>query len=180
MNPLARLFSALCLLALIAAAVVMLRPVAPPQTPGPPPQALQGPVDRIVIEKARRVMTVYRDGAALKTYRIALGFAPQGAKQRQGDGRTPEGLYRINRRNAASAFHLSLGIDYPRPADLARARAAGVNPGGDIFIHGQPNGRETAPVLRHDWTAGCIALSNPEIVELFAAVPIGTEVELRP
>lgn len=177
MKALARLFSLVCLLALIGAAVVMLRPVAPPPTL---PQALQGPVDRIVIEKARRVMTVYRDGAALKSYRIALGFAPQGTKQRQGDGRTPEGLYRINRRNAASAFHLSLGIDYPRPADLARARAAGVNPGGDIFIHGQPNGRESAPVLRHDWTAGCIALSNPEIVELFAAVPIGTEVELRP
>lgn len=185
MKALARLFRLLVLLALVAAALLLWRgaelpgPVPQP-VPQPAPQALQGPVDRILIEKADRRLTVFQRGAAVKTYRIALGFAPQGPKRQQGDGRTPEGLYRIDRRNAASAYHLSLGIDYPRPQDVAHARAAGRHPGGDIFIHGQPNGRAGLPALRHDWTAGCIALTDTEIAELFAATAIGTEVEIRP
>ena len=141
---------------------------------------LTGKVDHILIEKADRRMTVFRAGKPLQTYQIALGFSPYGDKTRQGDGRTPEGVFQVDRRNAQSAFHLSLGLDYPRPADRARATAAGVDPGGDIMIHGQPNGRADGTMLTHDWTAGCIALSDQEIEELFAAVDIGTPVEIRP
>ncbi|MFV0302612.1 MAG: murein L,D-transpeptidase family protein [Paracoccus sp. (in: a-proteobacteria)] len=194
MKRLARVFSALAIALilwgvwLVLAPDLIPRPAAPPVTlpqrpearPEPPQATLQGPVDRILIEKSARRMTVYRRGDPLKTYRIGLGFAPNGSKQRQGDGRTPEGIFRIDRRNDASAYHLSLGIDYPRPEDRARARAAGVDPGGDIFIHGQPNQRPDGEVLAGDWTAGCIAVSDAEIRELFAAADLGTEVEIRP
>lgn len=150
----------------------------PPVSPAQPP--LTGQIDRILIEKSARRMTVYRGGGALKTYRIDLGFAPSGHKQQQGDGRTPEGIYRVNRRNDRSAYHLSIGIDYPRPEDLRRARAAGVDPGGDIFIHGAPNAQPAGTRLAADWTAGCVAVTNPEIEELFRATPIGVPVEIRP
>ncbi|WP_299906098.1 L,D-transpeptidase [uncultured Paracoccus sp.] len=195
MKRLARVFSALCLALILwgvwlvlAPDLIPRRPDAPvvtvPQRPETRPErpqaALQGPVDRILIEKSARRMTVFRDGESLKTYRIGLGFEPDGSKLRQGDGRTPEGVFRIDRRNDASAYHLSLGIDYPRPEYRDRARAAGVDPGGDIFIHGQPNQRPDGEVLAGDWTAGCIAVSDAEIRELFAAAQIGTEVEIRP
>ena len=116
----------------------------------------------------------------MRSYDIALGFAPDGDKQRQGDGKTPEGLFRIDRRNENSAYHLSLGLDYPKKADLIRASLGGYSAGGDIFIHGQPNTLAGHPTLRGDWTAGCIAISNSEIEELWRVVPIGTEVEIRP
>lgn len=187
MRRLARVFSALTLALLIAAAWLMLAPqrsaVPTPRPPAPRPPAevaLNGPVDRIVIEKGARRMVAYRDGQAQKTFRISLGFQPSGDKQRQGDGRTPEGLFRIDRMNPNSAYHLSLGIDYPRPEDRARAARDGVDPGGDIFIHGQPNQRPDGEVLAGDWTAGCIAVSDAEIAQLFAAARIGTEVEIRP
>lgn len=172
----------LLLLLLAVAAVIVLRPQGPMPLPPPdlPSAPLSGKVDRILIEKAARRMTVYRDGAALKTYRIALGFAPSGDKVRQGDGHTPEGRFRIDRRNPKSAFHLSLGLDYPQPEDLARAKAGGYSPGGDIFIHGQPNHLKGQPTLRRDWTAGCIAVSDAEIEELWAAAANGTTVEIRP
>ena len=185
------LLSALALLVLIGAALLLWMPPPLPEgppdrppTPGPDaqrgPDALQGPVDHILIVKSERRMVVFRDGTPLKGYQIALGFAPMGDKTRQGDGRTPEGRFRINRRNAGSAYHLSLGLDYPQPDDITRARAGGYSPGGDIFIHGQPNSRKGQPSLRQDWTAGCIALSNAEIEELWAATAMGTTVDIRP
>ena len=134
--------------------------------------------DFVLIEKAERRLTLMRDGAVLKHYRIGLGFSPAGDKQAEGDGRTPEGIYRIDRRNDRSKFHLSLGIDYPRPDQRAAAQAEGRNPGGDIFIHGQPNGY-SGKKIRGDWTAGCAAVSNAEIREIWARVPIGTKVEIR-
>ncbi len=146
----------------------------------PPPPPLTGQIDRIVIEKAARRMQLYQDGQVVRTYRIALGFTPEGDKDRQGDGRTPEGEFTIDRRNDRSAFHLSLGLDYPRPADRARAAAGGHDPGGDIFIHGQPNALPEGFKLRGDWTAGCIAVTNPEMREIWAVTPIGTRVEIRP
>lgn len=178
MNGLARIFSVLTLLALLGAAGarIWLRPAPPPL----PDITLTGQIDRILIEKSARRLTVFREGQVVKTYRIALGFAPEGDKQRQGDGRTPEGLFRIDRRNAASAYHLSLGLNYPQADDIARARAGGYDPGGDIFLHGQPNVLPAQSLLRHDWTAGCIALSNAEIAELWAATPLDTAVEIRP
>ena len=175
-----RLFSGLALLLLIGAAVLLWLPPQPAPPPDPAPTALQGPVDHILILKSERRMVVFRDGSPLKGYRIALGFAPQGDKLRQGDGRTPEGRFRINRRNAASAYHLSLGLDYPQPDDITRARAGGYDPGGDIFIHGQPNSRKGQATLRQDWTAGCIAISDAEIEELWTATADGTTVEIRP
>ncbi|WP_151717355.1 L,D-transpeptidase family protein [Gemmobacter serpentinus] len=181
----ARAFSLLALIFLIVAGLIWLRHDLPPVTPPIPlPPMAQGPldgkVDHILIEKSARRMTVFRDGDPLKTYRIALGFAPIGDKDREGDGRTPEGRFRIDRRNGASAYHLSLGLDYPQPKDISRARAGGYSPGGDIFIHGQPNSRKGQPTLMQDWTAGCIAVSDSEIQELWAAVEIGTTVEVRP
>ncbi|MFV0385110.1 L,D-transpeptidase family protein [Paracoccus sp. (in: a-proteobacteria)] len=177
MRRFAALFSLLTLVLLLVAAGLLMMPRHDAPLPG---TALTGPVDRILIEKSVRRMTAFREGQALKTWRIALGFSPQGDKRMQGDGKTPEGVFHINRRNASSAYHLSLGIDYPRPKDRARAAAQGVDPGGDIFIHGQPNQLPDAITLPHDWTAGCIAVSNAEIRELFAATATGTEVEIRP
>ena len=179
MRGLARLFSALTALFLLAAAWIMLAPQRPtPVRPLTGP--LTGPVDHIVIHKSARRMTAFRDGQVLKTYPIALGFAPEGDKRQQGDGKTPEGRFTIDRVNPGSAYHLSLGLDYPRPQDRARAAALGVDPGGDIFIHGQPNTRPDGETLPGDWTAGCIAISDSDIRELFAAARIGTTVEILP
>lgn len=162
----------------LAAVAAYQRHLPPPFTP--PPAPLTGQIDRILIEKDARRLTVFRDGAALRTYRVALGFAPEGDKSREGDGKTPEGIFRIDRRNPESAYHLSLGLDYPHPDDITRASAAGYSPGGDIFIHGQPNGFGAVVTLPFDWTEGCIALSDAEIEELWRITPIGTEVEIRP
>lgn len=150
----------------------------PPQVSVQPP--LTQTVDRIVINKSDRQLTVFAQGEAIKTYRIALGFAPEGDKAREGDGKTPEGTFRINRRNNQSKYHLSLGIDYPQPDDMERARRAGVSPGGDIFIHGQPNSLPDNMMVPGDWTAGCIAVTNAEIRELWDHVPMGTEVVVIP
>lgn len=169
----------LMFLALLGAGLALLLP-RPDRAPNPVLPPLVGPVDQIIVEKAARRMVVYREGVALRTYKIALGFAPDGAKVRQGDGKTPEGSFRIDRVNARSSYHLSVGLDYPQPADKARATAGGYDPGGDIFIHGQPNALPDDTVLKGDWTTGCIAISNPEIREIFAAVDTGTLVEVRP
>ena len=106
-----------------------------------------------------------------------MGFAPRGHKFKEGDGRTPEGRYIIDRRNPNSSFHLSLGINYPRPQDVARARAAGVDPGGEIFIHGQ---RRPWDPKGPDWTAGCIAVTNKEMERIYAMVRNGTPVYILP
>ena len=155
-----------------------------PEPPAPPPEPLPpltGTIDRILIEKAARRLTVFREGAALRSYAVALGSAPEGAKTRQGDGRTPEGTFMIDRRNPQSAFHLSLGIDYPQGSHVAAARAAGHSAGGDIFIHGQPNRLPDALKPRTgDWTDGCIAVTDAEMEELWRITRIGTEVEIRP
>lgn len=150
----------------------------PPDVPPLPLPPLTERIDLIEIDKSERRLTVYREGVALRSYDIALGFSPQGHKAQEGDGRTPEGRYWIDRRNPQSAFHLSLGINYPRPLDQLKAAAKGVSPGGDIFIHGQPNG--SGIVHRGDWTEGCIALSNQEMEELWRIADIGTEVVIRP
>lgn len=176
MRRLARIFATLALLALtgLGLAALYLRPAPEPLPP------LHGQIERIVVEKAARRMTLIQNGTVVREYRIALGFAPQGSKERQGDGRTPEGIFRIDRRNDRSAYHLSLGLDYPRPQDRARAAAGGYDPGGDIMIHGQPNALPDGAVLKGDWTAGCIAVSDAEMQEIWAATATGTEVEIRP
>jgi murein L,D-transpeptidase YafK len=146
--------------------------------------AAAGPLraDEVVVLKgARRMLLLYR-GRVVRRYRIALGFAPTGHKQREGDGRTPEGRYVIDWRNPKSRFTLSLHVSYPNRADRAAARRRGVDPGGDIFIHGLPNGSRivgAAHSLR-DWTLGCIAVTSEEIREIWNAVPNGTPIEIRP
>lgn len=137
-------------------------------------------VDRILVTKAERKLRLYDDETLLRTYDIHLGSAPEGRKQVEGDGRTPEGLYRISGRNAASAYTLSLRISYPEPWDLAAAVKRGLSPGGDIMIHGQPNALPDAITLPWDWTAGCIAVSNDAIREIWSLVPDGTLIEIRP
>jgi murein L,D-transpeptidase YafK len=144
----------------------------------PAPALPQGAVaDRIVVEKSARRLTLYAHGQPLKSYPISLGANPSGAKRREGDNKTPEGLYTIDAKNAASRFHKALHVSYPSPLDRARAAT-----GGDIMIHGLPNGLGflgRAQRLR-DWTAGCIALTNRELDEVWRAVPAGTPIEIRP
>lgn len=139
-------------------------------------------VDRIVVEKAARRMTLYDGAEAVATYRIALGSSPVGDKTRQGDGRTPEGVYRIDFKNSRSRYRLSLRLSYPDAEDRRRAGAAGVDPGGDIFIHGTP-GLDAPPPRGspiRDWTLGCIAVSNREIEDIYRLVEVGTRIEIRP
>lgn len=133
----------------------------------------------VLIEKANRKLTLFKGASVIATYEIVLGFLPKGDKMREGDGRTPEGRYLIDRRNDQSSYHLSLGINYPRPDQVAKAEADGRDPGGDIFIHGQPNGYR-GKAIKRDWTAGCAALTNAEIREIWQRVAIGTPVEIRP
>lgn len=138
--------------------------------------------DRIVIEKAARILSLYHEGQVLKTYKIALGPNAKGHKEREGDGRTPEGKYVIDSRKADSSFHRALHVSYPNQQDRMRARRLGVSPGGAIMIHGLPNGMGSIGKthLLRDWTQGCIAVTNEEIEEIWRLVPNGTPVEIRP
>ncbi|MEM6588026.1 MAG: L,D-transpeptidase family protein [Pseudomonadota bacterium] len=172
------------LIRLTVAALLVLVGVAAWQianVPAPDPvlQPLTKKIDLIEIDKSDRRMTVYRDGVALRSYDVALGFSPEGDKAREGDGRTPEGRFCIDRRNPQSKFHLSLGLDYPHQEDRDHAAAYGFSPGGDIFIHGQPNWYP-GQVLRGDWTEGCIAVTNAEMEEIWRVADVGTEVVIRP
>ena len=176
MKPAARLLALLAGLALLLALWVWVRPVPPP-TDLPP---IAGMADRVVVEKSARRLMLLQDGQILREYRIALGFAPTGAKTRQGDGRTPEGIFRIDRRNDRSSYHLSLGLDYPQDKDRRRARAGGYDPGGDIMIHGQPNSLPDGVMVKGDWTAGCIAVPNAEMREVWSVTDMNTTVEIRP
>jgi murein L,D-transpeptidase YafK len=138
--------------------------------------------DHIVVQKSVRTLALYSGTQLLKQYRVALGPNPVGAKGQEGDGRTPEGVYVIDSKKRDSAFHRALHVSYPNAADLKRARERHVSPGGAIFIHGLPNGFDGIGKghLLRDWTAGCIALTNEEIEELWRAVPIGTRIEIKP
>jgi len=132
---------------------------------------------RLVVLKKERRMTLLRHGEVLSSHRIDLGFAPVGHKRWEGDGRTPEGRYFVNRRNPNSRFHLSLGLSYPNARDVAAARADGKDPGGDIFIHGTGDPSIRRPA---DWTEGCISVSNREMERIYARVRTGTPVDIYP
>jgi murein L,D-transpeptidase YafK len=144
-----------------------------------PPDAV---ADRVVVEKSARRLTLLRGKTGLKTYRVALGRAPTGAKEYEGDQRTPEGIYSIDFHKPDSDYHLALHISYPEQHDIDRAAAEGLSAGSDIMIHGLPNGRGWIGRFhrRSDWTAGCIAVTDFEIEEIFRAVPDGTPIEIRP
>jgi murein L,D-transpeptidase YafK len=146
----------------------------------------QVPVDAratlIVVDKSARRLTLFRNGDALKSYKVALGSAPRGHKQQEGDGRTPEGRYTIDFKNARSRFHLALRVSYPNDADRERAHIRGVSPGGDIMIHGLPNGLGwlAGVHLWRDWTDGCVAVTDSEVDEIWPLVDVGTKVDIRP
>lgn len=139
-------------------------------------------VDKVLIEKKARRLTLLSKGEAIKTYKMALGGNPVGTKEREGDGKTPEGIYTIDSRNRNSQYHLSLHISYPNDRDRKRARELGASPGGDIMIHGIRNGLGWVGRFHAwlDWTQGCIAVTNSEIEEIARLVPNGTTVEIRP
>ena len=143
--------------------------------------AAAGSVNLVVVDKRRRSLRLMRGGQTVRTYQIALGFNPEGHKSREGDGQTPEGFYRIDGYVAESAFHRALQISYPNAWDRRRASESGYDPGGQIMIHGLPNGVSANEVGhgQEDWTNGCIAVTNREIRELVALVPVGTPILIR-
>lgn len=146
------------------------------------PAGMIQPVDRVVVHKANRKMELFRDGTLVASYKISLGLVPTGTKQREGDYRTPEGSYRLTRRNAQSDFFLAVQVSYPEATDLAIARKNGWAPGGSIMVHGLPNllkySRER--YLSTDWTDGCIALSNEDMLDFWLLTGNGTPIEIRP
>ena len=135
-----------------------------------------------MVDKSDRKMWLIHNGERYREYDISLGDSPEGHKQQEGDERTPEGNYILDYRNPKSRYHLSIHINYPNADDKARAKAKGVSPGGDIFIHGVPNGMGWAQKYYSgiDWTDGCIAVSNKEIEEIWELVKNGTPIEIRP
>jgi len=138
--------------------------------------------DSVVVRKGERRLYLMRNGAVLRSYKIALGLRPEGHKQYEGDYRTPEGKYRLVRRNPNSEFFLSIQISYPNEEDVARARRQGLKPGGAIMIHGQPNvpTRSKDYYATVDWTEGCIAVSNSDMVEIWLMTPPDTPIEIQP
>ena len=140
-------------------------------------QTYHGPsVTLIEVHKADRKMFLMHDGKVLKSYDIQLGGNPIGPKQFEGDSKTPEGAYLISHRNPNSTYHLSLGVSYPNAAQIAFAKAAGEEPGGDIFIHGQPGWTK----VQGDWTVGCIAVTDKQIEQIYAMVNPGTPINIFP
>lgn len=138
--------------------------------------------DRIVVKKGERKLYLLRSQQIIAEYPVKLGLNPYGPKEREGDFRTPEGTYQLVRRNPRSEFFLSLEVSYPNDTDRARARARGVPPGGLIMIHGQPNVMRKSPeyYTRNDWTNGCIAVSNSDMVDIWLRTGVGTTIEIHP
>jgi murein L,D-transpeptidase YafK len=138
--------------------------------------------DRVLVEKTKRRLTLLSDGQILKQYRISLGRNPVGTKVRDGDNRTPEGIYHIDYRIQDSDYHMALHISYPSEADRRRARQMGYSPGGSIMVHGLKNDDDEIAYYHgyFDWTKGCIAVTNAEIEEIWQLVPNGTTIEIRP
>jgi murein L,D-transpeptidase YafK len=138
--------------------------------------------DRVVVLKKERTLQLLSQGKIVKTYKVALGGEPVGPKTRQGDHRTPEGSYILDRRNAHSQFYKSIHISYPSAADRTRAGKLHASPGGDVFIHGLPNGYGWIGKEHRlkDWTDGCVAVTNEEMDEIWRAVADGTPIEIKP
>lgn len=140
------------------------------------------PAREIVVEKSSRRLTLVREDGVVRTWPVCLGAEPRGHKVREGDNRTPEGRYLIDFKNVNSRFFLSVRVSYPDEADRARARRLGVNPGGNIMIHGMPNGvrRPYRGYLGHDWTNGCVAVTNEAMTEIWLATREMTPVVILP
>ena len=146
-------------------------------------QAGEFPVaDKVLIEKSKRELHLLKDGEAFRTFRIALGIRPVGDKEQEGDFKTPEGTYILDARNPHSEFFLSIHVSYPNYEDIRSARAKGVEPGGAIMIHGQPNvpTKSEAYYRTQDWTNGCIAVSNSDMIDIWLMTENNTPIEIRP
>jgi murein L,D-transpeptidase YafK len=139
-------------------------------------------VDRVIVLKQERTLQLISGGKVLKTYKVALGGNPIGSKVQQGDHRTPEGIYVLDHRNVHSQYYKSIHISYPNAADRANAAKLHVAPGGDIFLHGLPNGYGWVGSKHRlkDWTDGCVAVTDKEIDEIWKLVADGTPIEIRP
>jgi murein L,D-transpeptidase YafK len=146
------------------------------------PLPISARADHILVQKSARRLTLFQNGQPLKSYAIALGHAPIGAKREEGDQRTPEGRYTIDAHKFDSDFHLALHVSYPSPSDTLAAEQRGVLAGSDIMVHGLRNGRGWVGAFHRmsDWTAGCIAVTDRQIEEIYRAVPDGTPIEIRP
>lgn len=143
-----------------------------------------GEIDNIIVEKSKRELHLLSNGEIVKTYHIALGGQPVGAKEREGDNRTPEGTYHISLHNPRSSYHLSLRVSYPNAEQIKKAKENGYSAGGDIMIHGLPN-KANKKLFKlwhnsHDWTAGCIAVTDEEVEEIYYAVKDGTPITINP
>jgi murein L,D-transpeptidase YafK len=147
-----------------------------------PPLSVNAKADWVVVLKKQRSLHLMSHGQILKTYRISLGSQPVGPKTREGDHKTPEGSYVLDRRNAQSKFYRSIHVSYPSAQDAANATRLGVSPGGDIFVHGLPNGFRWLGANHQlkDWTDGCIAVTDAEMDEIWRAVADGTPIDIRP
>ncbi|CAG0962526.1 MAG: L,D-transpeptidase family protein [Rhizobiaceae bacterium] len=149
----------------------------------PPSQASeQPPIDLVRVVKSERTLELRAGGLLVRSYSVALGGSPVGHKRREGDERTPEGRYVLDWRNPASGFYRSIHISYPDARDRAAAAAVGVDPGGMIMVHGQPNGYGWWSWLlqRFDWTNGCIAVTDEDMAEIWTMVRNGTPIEIVP
>jgi murein L,D-transpeptidase YafK len=162
-------FAALMILSSVAHAKTVIKYV--PRYNGPE-------ITQILVDKSERKMYLLSGKKTIRKFKIDLGFSPAGHKQKFGDGRTPEGLYYIDRVNTNSRYYLSLGLNYPNANDRALADAAGVDPGGDIFIHGGP--RYKGERGKRDWTAGCIAVSDKQMGWIYSMVKKGTPIFIKP
>ena len=160
------LLSGILLLSISSAAVASEFPVA----------------DKVVIDKSDRKLQLLKNGEVLRTYKIALGIQPMGDKKKEGDFKTPEGKYMLDMRNPNSDYFLSIHVSYPDSADRQEASQLGVDPGGAIMIHGQPNepSRSEAYYRTQDWTNGCIAVSNSDMIDIWLMTDENTPIEIRP
>ncbi len=138
--------------------------------------------DRVIIRKADRTLLLMKNDSVLRTMNIALGLLPKGDKKAEGDFRTPEGSYKLSKRNPASDFFLSIQISYPDAEDIRESRKLGIDPGGQIMIHGQPNNPKygQAYYQQNDWTNGCIAVSNADMVDIWLMTSTDTPIEISP
>ena len=138
--------------------------------------------DKVVIEKAARRLHLMQDGEPFRTFKIALGIRPVGDKTEEGDFKTPEGNYLLDSRNHNSDYFLAIHVSYPNAQDRREAERLGVNPGGAIMIHGQPNvpTRSELYYRTQDWTNGCIAVSNSDMIDIWLMTTENTPIEIRP
>lgn len=138
--------------------------------------------DQVAVVKSERILKLLLHGKVIRSYKVALGGAPVGAKEQEGDHKTPEGHYVLDRRNAKSKFYKSIHVSYPNEQDRQRAKRKGVSPGGDIMIHGLPNGMGALGATHRatDWTDGCIAVTDAEMDEIWKMVPDETPIEIKP